>query len=184
VNNPSAINAVRSPTASALLLLLSSAGCAAAERAAEKVPGKVEPVYERILGAATASPDLVAYLNPTIAERYFDDAAEDDGFTRIISAFRAIGARRGEAAARLNWGAVLWNLGDAEAAYREMMLALDLFTTIGDAEGLAHTHEWLGYTMKESGAIDPAGEHLAVAYQLFQLLGNDRAASRVLAYGD
>ena len=165
------------------LLLMLSPGCAA-EKAAERVPGRVEPVYERILGAATASPDLVAYLNPRIAERYFDGAAEDDGFTRIISAFRAIGARRGEAAARLNWGAVLWNLGEEEAAYREMMIALEMFTSIGDAEGLAHTHEWLGYTMKESGAVDPAGEHLAVAYQLFRLLGNERAATRVLDYGD
>jgi hypothetical protein len=150
----------------------------------EKAPGKVEPVYERILGAATASPDLVAYLNPRLLEDHFDDRAEDDGFTRVISAFRVIGAKRGEAAARLNWAAVLWNLGEEEASYREMMLSLELFTKVGDAEGLAHAHEWLGYTMKESGAIEPAAEHLAVAYQLFKLMGNERAASRVLAYGE
>jgi hypothetical protein len=166
-----------------LLSLALLAGCAAAA-APEKVPGKVEPVYERILGAATASPEMVAYLNPRLSEKHFDGRAEDHGFTRIISAFRAIGATRGEAAARLNWAAVLWNLGDAEASYREMMLALELFTAAGDAEGLAHAHEWLGYSMKESGAIEPAAEHLAVAYQLFTLLGNERAASRVLGYGD
>jgi hypothetical protein len=168
----------------AALIFALSIGCAAAERAVEKVPGKVEPVYERILGASTASPDLIAYLDPTLAGEYFDDTAEDDGFTRIISAFHALGARRGEAAARLNWGAVLFNLGDAEASYREMMNALELFTAIGDAEGLAHAHEWIGFLMKKSGAIDPAAEHLAVAYQLFRLLGNDRAAERVLALGD
>ena len=167
----------------ALLLLLLLCGCAAAKEA-ERAPGKVEPVYERILGAAIASPDLVAYLDPRTAERWFDGRAEDDGFSRIVDAFRAIGARRGEAAARLNWGAVLWSLGDEEASYREMMAALDLFTRIGDAEGLAYAHEWLGYSMKESGAIDPAAEHLTVAYQLFRLLGNQRAAERVLGYGD
>ncbi len=168
---------------SALAVLL-IAGCAAGRASVEKVPGKVEPVYERILGASVASPDLVAYLNPRLTERYFDGTARDDGFGRVIDAFRAVGARRGEAAARLNEAAVLWNLKEERAAYREMMIALRLFTQIGDVEGLAHTHEWLGYAMKESGAIDPAAEHLAVAYQLFRLLGNEQAASRVLGYGD
>lgn len=167
----------------AVMAVLLFTGCAAA-RAPERAPGEAAPVYERILGAQTASPELVVYLNPRVADAYFDDDAEEAGFARLVAAFERIGALRGEAAARLNWGAVLWKLGEEERAYQEMMRALDRFVRIGDVEGMAHAHEWIGYAMARSGAVEPAGEHLAVAYQLFSRLENRAAAERVANYGE
>jgi tetratricopeptide (TPR) repeat protein len=165
------------------VLLFAAAGCAAAQ-APDREPQPPHPVYERILGSAIAAPDVILYLNPRIAERYFDSTARDDGFPRVVAAFERMGARRGEAAARLNWGAVLWNLDETERAYREMTSALDLFNRIGDVEGIAHAHEWIGYALEESGAVEPAGDHLAIAYQLFRKLGNEGAAQRVAGYGE
>lgn len=166
-----------------ILLAALFCGCAGA-RPPDRAPGEARPVYERILGAQVASPELIVYLNPRVADAYFDDDAGDAGFARLVAAFERIGARRGEAAARLNWGAVLWNIGEEERAYDQMMRALRLFVRVGDVDGMAHAHEWIGYTLARSGAVEPAGDHLAVAYQLFSKLENRAAAERVANYGE
>ena len=174
-------------------LALQMSGCAAGMKAPQVSPAEAaqardqaaeEGEYERLLGTFSVNPDLVIYLNPAICERYLVQTGNGDDIAQIVDQFGRIGAARGEAAARLNWGVVFWYDGEAEYAYREMMNALQIFAEIGDVDGLAHTYEWLGYFFKQSGAIEEAGEHLAVAYQLFEKLSNQPAAERVLSYAD
>lgn len=168
----------------AALALLVHVACAAAkipERAAPPAPK--EPQYERILGSFVVHPDAVVYLTPRMTEDRVAPGDAADALADIADRFAATGAPRGEAVARLNRGALLWKEGDGEVAYTQMARALALFAEVGDVEGLAHAYEWLGYAFLKAGAVDRAGEHLAAAYQLFELMGDLDAAQRVAGYG-
>jgi tetratricopeptide (TPR) repeat protein len=171
-----------------------SSGCAAAKRAAEAAPAVQPPTgprpageYERILGTFSVKIDAAIYLTPRLLERAYDDDNEEGGAAALqttVGWFQRLGHKRGEAAARLNRGAVLWKLGQGDAAYRELDEARKLFAGAGDLEGEAHAHEWLGFFFRESGEKELAEDHLALAYQMFQKLENAPAAERILSYGD
>lgn len=175
--------------ASIRTLMVASAACAGAERAA--MPGEAPPsvaagqvVYERILGSFTANHHAVIYLDPDLCRRACGTDDDQDELAGVIGAFERMGAPRGEAAARLNHGALLWRSGEPHLAYEEIRLALSRFQAVGDVEGMAHAYEWLGFLFLEAGATTEAGEQLAVAYQLFTRLQDPASMARVLAYGD
>jgi hypothetical protein len=170
-------------------------GCAAAARVSLEdlvevrppkppVETRVEqaPEHERILGSFAISPDPVVLLTPPMLEAHFDATHGDDGFADLVERFRAIGVPEKEAAALLDWGAVLWFLGRPADAYAKMMEAHRLYAELGELEGLAHANEWLGYFLRSSEAIAEAGEHFALAYQMFAALGDQSSCSRLLAY--
>lgn len=151
---------------------------------APRPAAKRQVEYERILGTFSIDPELYIYLTPATCAAGFDARSDDSGFAALAEAFAAAGARRGEAAARLNWGAVLWTLGSGEDAYVQVMRAQALFAELGDADGLAHAYEWLGYFFRESADGDEAAEHLSVAYRLYGVLEDHAGAERVLTYAD
>ena len=140
------------------------------------------PEHERILGSFAISPDPVVLLTPAMLEAHFDSTHDDDGFAELVERFRAMGVPEKEAAALLDWGAVLWFLGRSPEAYAKMMEAHRLYAELGGLDGLAHANEWLGYFLKKSEAIAEAGEHFALAYQMFAALGDDASCARLLAY--
>lgn len=171
------------------------ASCAAGGRAREagapvEAPSAEAPEqearveYERILGSFTARPDLVIYLTPAACLRFCQSSPDDVRLEGLVRDFARLGAVRGEAAARLNRGAVLWRRGEHQLAYVQVMESRRLFARAADVEGLAHAYEWLGFLFEESGAVGEAGDHLAVAYQLFGKLGNTPAQARILSYAD
>jgi hypothetical protein len=171
----------------AMALLLSMEACAAQRAAA---PGAAEaraeePAYERILGSFTIDPDRIILLTPRMCEQRLKGGRTlAESFARHAERFQRAGSARGEAAARLNEGAVEWFEGDSTRAYGALMESHRIFAELGDADGLAHAYEWLGYFFRDSGAIDKAAEHLSAAYRLFEALGNRDAERRVLGYAD
>lgn len=179
-----------------LLIASFAAGCAAARapeaaagtpRVYPDAPPKKPGEYERILGTFSARGETPIYLIPTVLERGYDDEDDDEGESALFNmaqTFQRLGHKRGEAAARLNRGAVLWHRGEGDAAYRELESAKILFAAAGDLDGEAHAHEWLGFFMRESGEKELAEDHLALAYQMFKKLENEVAAERILSYGE
>jgi tetratricopeptide (TPR) repeat protein len=171
-----------------------ASGCAARRMAApgdrqaaeqpqpEQAQAKV--AYERILGSFAATPDALLYLDPVLCAKRCGTRATLDRLERLVGTFREIGLPRGEAAARLNLGALLWRRGDPDRAYAMIRDAQIEFAAAQDVEGMAHSYEWLGFLFKEAGAIEEAGEHLAVAYQLFGRLEDHAAMERVLTYAE
>ncbi len=177
----------------ALLLASGTMSCAAAYDTEAPVsaeagpPGAETPTvqYERILGSFVVDPDVAIYLNPSLCERLCERSWEIGiiELEKVANDFAQLGARRGYGAASLNRGALLWFASRPEDSYRAVMAARDTFAGIGDLHGLAHSLEWLGYIFGVSDAPQAAAEQLALAYRLFEKLGNRRAATRVLAYG-
>lgn len=181
----------------ALCLAALLAGCAAGARGQGKVAPGTDPgravqeqdvgpkvAYERILGSFSIEPDLAIYVSPYLAKMHLGDWGAPSALERLAQRFERVDHPRGAAIARLNLCAVLWSQDETEGAYAEAMRALNSFSEIGDLEGLAHAHEWIGFMMLQSDEIEPAGEHLAVAYQLFSMLDNDGAKARVLDYAE
>jgi hypothetical protein len=89
-------------------------------------------------------------------------------------------SRAPRAIALVNLGAVEWASGDVVDAYDHLRTAHAMFAVLGDVEGLAHTHEWLGFMLRESGEGTKAADHLAEAHALFTRLEHRSAAARVL----
>jgi hypothetical protein len=147
-------------------------------------PEEAKPEYERILGSFAGRPDLILYLTPEACLRWCKNAGGEEVLAQLAYDFARLGAFRGEAAARINHAAILWHEGEVQRSYVELRDSLALSVRAGDVEGMAHAYEWLGWLFKESGAIDDAGDHLAVAYQLFGRLENRVAQERVLGYAD
>lgn len=170
----------------ALLSIFVLGGCAAGMRAPSSQSERpAEPVqFERILGSFSVKTDIPIYLTPAMLERGFndDDRVREDNFVGLIQEFQRLKSVRGEAAARLNQGAVLWYLGKPDHAYSQLRDAQLLFVRAADLEGEAHAHEWLGFFFRESGEVELAEEHLALSYQMFTRLENLIAAERVLSY--
>lgn len=143
-------------------------------------PGGAAP-YERILGAFVSTPNGLVLLDPTsCAESPCGQSVQGESISRAAD---QSGVPALQAAARLNLGAVYWQEGEGDRAYQSIRSAQALFAEAGDAVGLAMAHEWLGYMLWRSGAEEPAGEHLALAYQLFERLGDRSSAERLAAYG-
>lgn len=166
-----------------------AAGCGAAPAMRAEAPAappaaEAAASYERILGTFVASPEAIAYLNPALAAARLEASYDAQALRRLAERFALLGAARGEAAARLHLGAALWWRGEADDGYRQVIRAQALFATAGDVEGLAHTHEWLGYFLRESGDLEAAGEHLALSHQLFERLEDHGAAARLLGYAE
>ncbi len=156
------------------------APAAAVTPSAPAEPPRPKPVYERILGSYSVDPDLVVYLNPELCVQQCRRGARPEALREISQADSA----RVAAVVHLHRGALLWVDGYGENAYREIMQARHGFAALGDVQGLAHTYEWLGFVFRESHATDQAAEHFAVAYRMFELVGNRAAALRVLSYGE
>jgi hypothetical protein len=129
--------------------------------------------------------DLVIYLNPALCQRQCerDGRRGEQAFGRLAGDLQRLGVPRGQGAALLNRGALLWFSGQPQAAYDSVMGARALFAHSGDVRGLAHAFEWLGYMFLASDAPEPAAENLGVAHRLFGRLGDAAAQARVLAYG-
>jgi hypothetical protein len=143
---------------------------------------KEQPAYERILGSFPIDPNAILYLDPVLCGQHLYEYGSD--YRGIAERFHRIGALRGEAAARLNQGALEWFSGEPDEAYREVMDAQRIFAELGDVEGLAHTYEWLGYFFKESSEPKRAAEHLSVAYRFFEAVGDASSLARVLSYAE
>jgi tetratricopeptide (TPR) repeat protein/TolB-like protein len=142
--------------------------------------------YERILGAFTADADVLVFLDPESLEAVRDRPASEIAFkmlTALDGQFRARGLVRAAAIAEVDGGALAWFQGDPREAYERMMRAHETFARTGDALGLAHTYEWLGYFFRQSFAPSLAETHLQMAYALFDRLGDSTSAERVLRYG-
>jgi hypothetical protein len=179
---PAETQVARPPTAPAPSVSEATTEAAKEEKPAAPPPPVVKKVeYERILGSFAIDPELLIYYTPDLMARHHV-RADPERFAALAESLRAAGARRAEAGARLDLGAVLWSGGQAEKAYREMMRAQGLFAELGDVDGLAHAYEWLGFFFRESGSEERAAEHLSVAYRMFQVLENHAAAERVLGY--
>ena len=163
-----------------------SAGRAAAPPMARAEPGPPTAAgaaaYERILGAFVASPSGLVLFDPQSCAE-FPCGRSEDGETISRTADQS-GVPALQAVARLNLGAVYWQQGEGDRAYQSIRSAQALFAEAGDAVGLAIAHEWLGYMLWKSGAEGPAGEHLALAYQLFDRLGDRSSAERLVGYGE
>lgn len=165
------------------------AACAAG-RAAAPAPAQAEPgapsaegaaPYERILGAFVATPTGLVLFDPkSCAETPCGRSEDGETISRTAD---DSGVPALQAAARLNLGAVYWQEGEGDRAYQAIRSAQALFAEAGDAVGLAMAHEWLGYMLLESGALEPAGDHLALAHQLFERLGDRGSAERLASYG-
>jgi hypothetical protein len=179
------------------LLVSMQAACAAQARQAPELGELVEikppevppelktqeaPAFERILGSFAIAPEPIILLTPRVLEAHFDRTHGDDGFAVLVDRFHELGVPEKEAAALLDWGAVLWFLGRPQDAYARMMDAHRIYAELGDVSGLAHAYEWLGYFLKNSDAIAMAAEHLAVAYQMYEVAGDRGACTRVLSY--
>lgn len=166
-----------------------TAGVATAEReeaSADPPPSAVSPKaapHERIVGAFETESHALVLLSPRDLGR-LGHVPFPSGLVAIAARARAIEARRVEAAARLNLGALFWARGSAPDAYRALSAARRLYAGLGDAEGLAATHEWLGFMLRESEAIDRAAENLALARSLFARLDDAVRAEDVLGWGD
>jgi hypothetical protein len=165
------------------------AACSAG-RAPPSAPARAEPgppksesaaSYERILGAFVATPTGVVLFDPkSCAETACGRSLDGETISRTAD---QSGVPALQAAARLNLGAMYWQEGEADRAYQSIRSAQALFAEAGDAVGLAVAHEWLGYMLWKSGAEAPAGDHLALAYQLFERLGDQASAERLASYG-
>ena len=141
--------------------------------------------YERILGAFTVDPDIVALLDPLVCDERLSSRAATSArrmLAGLVDHFEVAGLPRFQAAARLNLAALLWFDNEPEPAYRHLMRAHGIYAELGDVHGLAHAYEWLGYFFMQSGALPLAGQHLGVARELYGLVGNEPAAARVLGY--
>lgn len=138
--------------------------------------------YERILASFAVDPDLIVFLDPWLCERWCDADLGGGDFGDLAASFARLGARRAEAAARLNQGAMLWAAGEGDAAYARVVEAQQLFAAMGDVAGLAHALEWLGYMFVASGEGELAAGHLSLALGMFRALGNEHAAARVVSY--
>jgi hypothetical protein len=171
-----------------LALCAGAVACAAAAEAPSGVRSEAaEPKpmeYERILTSFPADPDLIVFLDPWLCARYCDEELGDGDFDLLAASFGRIGARRAQAAARLNQAAMLWSMGDGDAAYLRAVEAQTHFAAMGDVEGLAHSLEWLGYMFRASGEGELAAEQLSLAFRMFRALGNEHGAARVLSYAD
>lgn len=88
-----------------------------------------------------------------------------------------------EAAARLNLAALTWRQGRERDAYRSLMAARRGFAALGDTQGLAVTHRWLGLMLRDSDAVEPAAENLALAHQLYLRLEDHAGAEAVVRTG-
>ncbi|MBK8010288.1 MAG: hypothetical protein IPK13_03010 [Deltaproteobacteria bacterium] len=148
-----------------------------------EVPAKVRPHYERILGAMTAEPDLLIYVDPRLCEAWCRSHEDLSRWVELARAFASQGLVRAEGVARLNGAAFLWRAGRPEDAYRALREAELCFSSVGDADGLAHVFEWFGFLFKEGDAADRAGEYLGAAYSLFSSIGATNDARRVVGYG-
>jgi hypothetical protein len=181
VERPSA----EAPTPGAAAAEAGVAAGAEATRNAPPPPTKI--AYDRILGAFSVDPELYLFLTPATCRRVGRAQLPEraiETLTRMAEAFARARAKRGEAAARLNLGALRWADGDGDGAYQEVMRAEALFAELGDLEGLAHSYEWLGWFFRESGAVALATDHLSIAYRMFTLSEDRASAERVLGYAD
>jgi hypothetical protein len=181
---------VRAPAEERPAVAPPEAQAARPARAAPPVPAPTEAnkpaqpsvEYERILGTFAIEPEAYLYLTPAALELHGTHGGGAEHFQDLAERFRALGAKKGEAAAELDRGAALWWAGQADRAYAATMRAEALFAELGDLEGLAHAYEWLGYFFRQSGASDRAAEQLRVASRMFTLLEDRASAERVLGY--
>jgi len=173
-----------------LVLLAGAVACAAAAEMPSGARAEAETAaaktmeYERILASFSVDPHLIVFLDPWLCDRYCDEDLGDGDFGYLAASFERVGARRAQAAARLNQGAMLWSMGDGDAAYQRVVEAQTHFAAMGDVEGMAHALEWLGYMFRESGEGELAAEQLSLAFRMFRALGNEHSAARVLSYAD
>jgi hypothetical protein len=165
----------------ALLLIGCASASAPASRSADVAPPSEEPpAFERILGAFVVSPTGFVLIDPRACAA--GACGLRDQNESVLAAAERTGVPLAIAAAKLNLGATLWTEDEADAAYQSIRSAQALFAEAGDAVGLALCHEWIGFLMLDSGEGEIAGEHLALAHQLYDRLGDEAARDRVVGY--
>lgn len=173
--------------AASLLVLVACAAQPAAPAVAPGAEAGPPPAegaapYERILGAFVQVPIRPVLLDPRSCQEVACGSAEQAEALAVSA--QALGAPGIWAAARLNLGALLWQDGQADRAYQEVRAAQALFAEVGDAAGLAVSHEWIGVMLLASGAPVEASDHLALAFQLYQHVDDRAGADRLLHYGE
>lgn len=183
---------MRRRAASALVVSAALAGCAAggamqaptqAQRPEAGGEAKKPAEFERIVSSFQVHPEALVYLTPAEVE-HLERCDETLAVEAVADRFAFIGDVRGEAAARLDLGALYWCDGRGDDAYLAVMQAEALFTRAADLDGVARAHEWLGFMFLENREEELAAEHLAAAYQVFLRLADAPSTARVLAYSE
>ena len=146
-------------------------------------PPTAEAPHERMLGVFETEPESLFLLSPRDLAR-LPGKSFPAGLIAIAARAEVLGVRRIEAASRLDLAALLWRRGMTRDAYRSLMQARQLYAGLGDAAGLAASHEWIGFMMRESAAVDRAVENLALARSLYQRVDDSPSADRVLGWGE
>ena len=85
--------------------------------------------------------------------------------------FEAVGYERGAAAAQLNLGLALLNLGSIESAVEQLERAVDGFRRVGDRAEEAHALLRLGFAHAELGDRIRAEACRRAAHQIYEELG-------------
>ena len=94
---------------------------------------------------------------------------------------RALGDRRGEAAALNNLCVTAMMSGDLEAALRHGEAGRELIETLGDAQGIATAHNNLGLVARIAGDLDRATELFTSALGNYRLRGDRRGMAAALS---
>ena len=89
-----------------------------------------------------------------------------------LSSAAARGDTREEAESRWNLAGLLFFRGEYDSALEELARALDLYTELGDRQGIAVVHGHIGVLHMNLGKYDRALENLGVELQISEELGD------------
>jgi tetratricopeptide (TPR) repeat protein len=138
--------------------------------------------YDRMISAFDVASEPMLLLTPEALPR-LRLAPFPTRLVRLAALAKQRQLRRLEASARLNLAALSWRQGRERDAYRSLMEARRGFAALGDTQGLAVSHRWLGLMMRDSDAVQPAVDNLALAHQLYLRLEDSAGADAVLRTG-
>lgn len=148
--------------------------------------GPAEPAaratYDRMISAFDVASEPLLLLTPDALPR-LRLARFPTHLVHLAALAKQRRLPRLEASARLNLAALWWRQGRERDAYRSLMEARRGFAALGDTQGLAVSHRWLGLMMRDSDAAEPAAENLALAHQLYLRLEDNIGAEAVVRTG-
>lgn len=144
--------------------------------------GAPRATYDRMISAFDVASEPLVLLTPDALPR-LQLARFPARLVHLAALAKQRRLPRLEASARLNLAALWWRQGRERDAYRSLMQARRGFAALGDTQGLAVAHRWVGLMLRDSDAAAPAAENLALAHQLYLRLDDRGGAEATVRDG-